>query len=81
LVAAWPLETSEIAVPLKQQASFIVWCDADDGRILQRLNLPKGERVIDAIGDEQGWLVQTSQNLIAFRPSGERQDVATADKQ
>lgn len=76
-VAAWPVDVTE---PLKQKHSFVVWCNIEDGRILQRMTLPKGERVVDAIGDEQGWLVQTNQNLIAFRPSGQRQVVATADK-
>jgi outer membrane protein assembly factor BamB/tetratricopeptide (TPR) repeat protein len=76
-VAAWPADSVESH---QQKASFVVWCDTNDGRILQRLNLPKGERVVDAIGDEQGWLVQTNQNLIAFRSSGERQVVATSGK-
>eukprot|EP00456_Euglypha_rotunda_P072543 TRINITY_DN656_c0_g1_i14.p1 TRINITY_DN656_c0_g1~~TRINITY_DN656_c0_g1_i14.p1 ORF type:complete len:593 (+),score=129.13 TRINITY_DN656_c0_g1_i14:248-1780(+) len=79
-VAAWPIASSDSVDAKKQNSSFVVWCDGRDGRILHRLNFPRGEQAVEVTCDEQGWLVQTNQSLIAFRPVGLRVDVAAAEK-
>ncbi len=60
LIAAWPIELNQ------SQPPFVVWCDARTGRILQRLTLPAGNEVQSVTSDEQGCLVKTRNEIIAY---------------
>ena len=61
LIAAWPISARE------SSTMSVVWCEADSGRIVQRLNLPLGTRSLSLIGDERGASVLTDLNVIALR--------------
>ena len=78
LVAAWAVSGSE--TDSVQHRPFIVWCDARTGRIVQRLNVAPGERILDVSGDSRGCLVSTDRRLLAFRPNQDSQAVATSER-
>jgi len=63
LIAAWPLDAKG---QRQSQGSFVVWCDARTGRILQRLNLSAGDEIQAVTSDEQGCLVKTRTEIIAY---------------
>ncbi len=70
LIAAWPVESgSQVKPPGVGRRQSIVWCDALTGHLVQTTAFAPGERVLHLAADEQGCLVQTDQNLIAFRNS------------
>lgn len=70
LIAAWPVESgSQGKPPGVGRRQSIVWCDALSGHLVQTTAFAPGERVLNLAADEQGCLVQTDQNLIAFRNS------------
>ncbi len=63
VIAAWPIDS----IGLNQsQPPFVVWCDARTGRILQRLTLPVGDQIQAVTSDEQGCLVKTRNEIIAY---------------
>ena len=61
LIAAWPVFSRE------SSAKSVVWCDADSGRVVQRLNLPLETRSLAVVGDERGATVLTDLNVVALR--------------
>ena len=63
LIAAWPLDAKG---QRQSQGSFVVWCDARTGRILQRLNLSAGDEIQAVTSDEQGCMVKTRTEIIAY---------------
>jgi hypothetical protein len=77
VVAGWPITGTDSAAAKGLNPAFVVWCDANDGRILRRLTLPSGDLVVEVAGDGQGWLVQTKRSLIAYRPVDANADTAT----
>ncbi len=79
-IAAWPVELGSATASPSPSPQFIVWCDARTGRILQRMNLAKGERVIDVTNDEHGCLVQTDRSLVAFQTNSEQRDVVSTGR-
>ena len=64
LIAAWPMPSRD------SSAMSVVWCDADSGQIVQRLNLPLGTKSVSVVGDERGASVLTDLNVIALRSAG-----------
>lgn len=70
LVAAWPVESGIQGKPPRPGTrQSIVWCDRHSGHLVQTTAFAPGERVLNLTADELGGLVQTDQNLIAFRNS------------
>ena len=64
LIAAWPMPSGA------SSTMAVVWCQADSGQVVQRLNLPLETKSISVVGDERGALVLTDSNVIALRTAG-----------
>jgi len=61
LIAAWPIGSPT------DSPRHVVWCDAQTGRIVQRVHLPGGERPVQVNGDGRDCLVVTDRGLIVYR--------------
>ena len=70
LIAAWSVESSsQVKPPRVGSRQSVVWCDCLSGHPVQTTAFAPGERVLDLAADDQGCLVRTNQNLVAFRNS------------
>lgn len=70
LIAAWPTASSAKESPRQS----IVWCDARSGRILQQMNIAKGDRVSNVTADSKSCLVVTDRTIVAFRAGSEARE-------
>lgn len=80
LIAAWPQSLPVAGSSARAAESFVVWCDAKTGRIVQKTKCGESERALSVTGDEHGWLIQTDRSLTAMQRGSERRDIAAKPK-
>jgi outer membrane protein assembly factor BamB/tetratricopeptide (TPR) repeat protein len=78
LVAAWPIVPPTETDSARQTPTFVAWCDAASGRIVQTMTITSDEHPRNVSSDDQGWLVRTSRRIVAFSSAPGQRDVVSA---